>query len=71
MGAVFNDLEKGGGKTKSVRDVIKGSGTGSTSLWVGDVGDEPPHVRGHWGFQHRVSIWITGSYRLRFLDGSR
>ena len=22
------------------------------------------------GFQHKVSIWITGKYPLRFLDGS-
>ena len=49
MGAVVNNLEKGGGKTMSVRDVLQGSGAGSTSLWVGDVDNDPSHGRGHWG----------------------
>ena len=49
MGAVFNNLEKGGGKTKGVRGVIQGGGAGSTSFWVGYVGDDPFHGRGHWG----------------------
>ena len=49
MGAVVNSLEKGGGETKGVGDVLQGGGTGSTSLWVGDLVDDPPHGRGHWG----------------------
>ena len=49
MGAVFNNLEKGGGKTKGVRDVLQGGGAGSTYFWVGDVGDDPSHGRCHWG----------------------
>ena len=49
MGAIFNNLEKGGGKTKGVEDIIQGCGAGSTSFWVGDVGDEPPHGTSHCG----------------------
>ena len=49
MGAVVNNIENGGGKTKGVRDVLQGGGAGSISLWVGDVGDDPLHRRGHWG----------------------
>ena len=60
MGAVFNNLEKGGGKTKGVEDIIQGCGAGSTSFWVGDVGDYPSHGTGYWGVQHRVAIWFTG-----------
>ena len=41
MGAVFNNLEKGGGETKGVGDAIQGGGVSSTSFWVGDVGDDP------------------------------
>ena len=48
MGAVVNNLEKGRVKTKRVGDVLQGGGAGSTSLWVGDVGDDPLHGRGHW-----------------------
>ena len=49
MGAVVNNLEKRGGKTKGVGDVLQCGGAGSTYFWVGDVGDEPPHGTGHWG----------------------
>ena len=49
MGAVVNNNEKGGGKTKGIGDVIQCGGAGSTSLSVGYVGDDPPHGRGHWG----------------------
>ena len=48
MGAVVNNIEKGRGKTKRVGDVLQGGGAVSTSLWVGDVGDDPPYGRGHW-----------------------
>ena len=43
MGAVVNNLEKGGGKTMGVRDVLQGGGTGGNSLQIGDVGDDPLH----------------------------
>ena len=55
MGVVVDNLEKGGGKTKGVGDVLQGGGAGSTSFWVGDVGDDPPHGTGHWGFSTQVS----------------
>ena len=48
MGAVVNNLEKGGGETLGVGDVLQGRGAGSTSFWVKDVGDDPPHGKGHW-----------------------
>ena len=67
---VVNNLGKRGGKTKGVRDVLQGFGAGSTSFWVGDVGDDPPHGRAIGGFQHRLAICITRRYPLRFLDGS-
>ena len=44
------------GETKGVGGVIQGGGTGSTSFWVGDVGDEPRHGMGHWG------VSTQGSY---------
>ena len=49
MGAVVNNLGKGGGKTKGVGDVFLGVSVGSTYFWVGDVGDDPPHGTGYWG----------------------
>ena len=52
MGAVVDILAKGGGKTKSVGDVLQGDGAGSTCFRVGDLGDDPPYGTGHW----RVSI---------------
>ena len=56
MGAVINNLEKGGGKTKGVGDLLQGGGAGSTYFWVGDVGDDPSHGRCHWG------VSTQGSY---------
>ena len=56
MDVVFNNLGKGGGKTKSVGDVFQGVSVGSTYFWVGDVGDDPPHGTGHWG------VSTQGSY---------
>ena len=41
MGAVVENLSKGGGKIKGVGDVIQGGGAGGTSFWVGDVGYDP------------------------------
>ena len=55
MGVVVNNLAKGGVKTKGVGDVLQGGGAGSTSFRVGDVGDDPPHGTGHWGFSTQVS----------------
>ena len=56
MGAVFNNLENGGGKTKGVGDVIQGGGAGSNYFWVGYVVDDPLNRRGHWG------VSTQGSY---------
>ena len=41
MGAVVDDLAKVGGKPKGVGDILQGGVAGSTSSWVGDVGDDP------------------------------
>ena len=49
MGAVVDNFLNGGAKTKGVGDFLQGGGAGSTSFWVGDVGDDPPHGTGHWG----------------------
>ena len=61
-------IVKGGGNPKGVRDVLRCGGTGSTYFLVGDVDDDPPHVTGNWGVQHRVAIWITGNNTLLFLN---
>ena len=47
MGAVVDNLAKEGGKPKGVGDVLQGGGAGSTSFWVGDVGDDPPDGKCH------------------------
>ena len=60
-------LGRQGAKTKGFGDVLQGGVAGSNSFWVGDVGDDPLHGRGHWGFQQKVAIWITGRYPLQFL----
>ena len=70
MGAFVDNLAKGGENPNGVRDVLQCGGVGSTSFGVVDVDDEPPHRTGHWRVQHRVAIWITGRYPLRFLDVS-
>ena len=49
MGAVVDNLEKGGGETKGVEDIIQGSGAVSNYFCVGDVGDDPPHGTSHCG----------------------
>ena len=41
MGAVVDNLAKGGVKPKGVGDVLQGGDAGSTSFRVGDVGDDP------------------------------
>ena len=53
---VVNNIGKGGGETKGVGNVLQSGGAGSTSFLVGDVGDKPPHGRGHWG------VSTQGSY---------
>ena len=51
MGAVVEDIGKGGGEPKGSRDVFQGGGVGNTYFLVGDVGDDPPHGPGPgWGF---------------------
>ena len=55
--------------------VLQGSGTGSISFHIRDVGDYPPHGSGPGGGgvgaggQHRVAIRITGRQPQRLLDG--
>ena len=49
MGAVVDNLVKVGGKPNGVGDVLQGGGAVSTSLWVGDVGDDPPAREGKLG----------------------
>ena len=50
MGAVIDNLAKGGGKPKGDGGVLQGGGARSTSFRVGDVGDDLPHGTCHWGF---------------------
>ena len=40
------DNGMGGRHTTGLRDVLQGGGTGGSSIWVGDVGDDPPHGKG-------------------------
>ena len=47
MGVVVDNIEKGGGKTKGVGDVLQSGDAGSNSSWVGDVGDDPTHGTCH------------------------
>ena len=47
MGAVVDNLAKGGGKPKGVGYVLQGNGAGSTYFRVVDVGDDPPHGTVH------------------------
>ena len=44
MDYVSEDLVTGRGKHADVRDIFQGGGSGGFSIWVGDVGDDPPHV---------------------------
>ena len=68
MGAVVNNIAKRGDKPKGVGDFLQGGGAGSTSFWVGDVGDDPPHGMGHWGvsaqgsymYHWEVSLAVSG-----------
>ena len=43
MVSAIKDLGMGWRKNMGVRDLFKGSDTGSSSLWVGEICDEPPH----------------------------
>ena len=56
MGAVVNNLAKGGGEPKGVGDFIQSCGAGSASFWVVYLGDDPPNGTGHWG------VSTQGSY---------
>ena len=70
MGALVENLGKGGGKPNVVGDIFKGGGAGCNYFWVGDVGDFPSPGPVPGGVQHRVSSRITGRIAWRFLDGS-
>ena len=50
LGAVVENIGKGGGQPKGVGDIIQGIGAGGTYFWVVDVGDDPPHGTVHGGF---------------------
>ena len=50
MGAVVDNIVRGGGKTKGAGDVFQGGGAGSTSFRVVDVGDDPRMRRAIGGF---------------------
>ena len=43
---VVADLGMGGGHTAGIRDVIQGDGSGSSSFWSGNVGNDSPHGPG-------------------------
>ena len=46
MDYVYEDLVTGRGKHAGVRDILCGGSPGGYSLWVGDVGYDPPHGPG-------------------------
>ena len=65
MGAVVNNLEKGGGETKGVgmffKEVVQAVLLFGSDMWV-----MTPRTGGAiGGSQHRVAICITGMYPLR------
>ena len=47
MGSADEDIGKGSSKHAGVGDILKGGGTGGSSLWVRDVGYDPPHGLGY------------------------
>ena len=49
METSVKNLRKGGGKPKSVGDVLQVGGAVNTYFWVVDVGDDPPHGPGPGG----------------------
>ena len=46
MGLADEDFKMGGSKHAGSGDVFRGSGTGSSYLYFGDVGYYPPHETG-------------------------
>ena len=46
----------GRGKHTGVRDIFQGGGSGGSSLWVVDVGDEPPHGLGPGDFPEQGGL---------------
>ena len=49
------------GKNVGVRDIFQGGGSGGSSIWVGDVCDDPPHGLGTGGILR--SGWPIGSQK--------
>ena len=56
-------------KHSGVGDLFKVGGPGSSSLWVEDVCDDPPHRTFHGVFHHRVNRRITGRKPQQLQDG--
>ena len=61
----------GRGKHVVVGDIFQGGGSGGSSLWVGDVGNDPPHGPGPWDFpeqgvpvDHRKTSTETLGHKL-------
>ena len=61
----------GGRHTTGLRDVFQGGGSYNTPIWVGDVGDYPPHgqVPGYFSEQirqadYRETAKATGGWEL-------
>ena len=50
----------GRGKHTGVRDIFQGCGSGSSSLCVRDVDDDPLHGPGPGGFPEQASEWKLG-----------
>ena len=40
------DTGTGGCQTTDIRDIFQGGGVGGATIWVIDVGDDPPHGQG-------------------------
>ena len=53
-----------------VGDVLQCGASGGASLWIVDVGDEPPHGPVPGILQNRGGRRITGIHPQRFLGGS-
>ena len=54
LGTDGKDSGRGGRQPTGLRDVLQGGGAGGSSIWVRDVGAEPPHGTGPGKFPAQV-----------------
>ena len=55
---------------EDIRAALPSGSTGETSIWVGDVGRDPPHVKEPGGVTHRVVRRIKGQTPRHRANGS-